>query len=138
MERRRGRWIGQWDIIRWSWRRSATWLAGACLRTFWKHSDNVAKWTAHDSTRGRQSATKVDTVSLNIKDPEIHQLARELADLTGESMTRAIGEAVKDRLKRVRSARRKRRMSVTEMLALGKRVGSKIKEPLVDHAELLY
>jgi len=77
-------------------------------------------------------------VSLNTKDPEIHQLARELADLTGESMTRAIGEAVKDRLKRVRSARRKRRMSVTEMLALGKRVRSKIKEPLVDHAELLY
>jgi antitoxin VapB len=77
-------------------------------------------------------------MSLNIKDPQIHQLARELASLTGESMTQAIGEAVKDRLKSVRNARRKKRMSVEEMLALGKRVRSKMKGPLVDHAELLY
>ncbi len=79
-----------------------------------------------------------DQVSLNIKDPEIHHLAKELADLTGESMTRAVGIAVKDRLTRVRSQRRKKRMSVEEMLALGKRVRSKIKGPLIDHAELLY
>jgi antitoxin VapB len=77
-------------------------------------------------------------MSLNIKDPEIHQLAKELAELTGENMTRAVGIAVKDRLLRVRGERKKKRMSVKDMIALGKRVRSKIKGPLVDHAELLY
>jgi antitoxin VapB len=77
-------------------------------------------------------------MSLNIKDPEIHQLAKELARLTGESMTEAVGAAVRDRLLRVKKQRGKKRMTVDEMLALGRRVRSKIKGPLVDHAELLY
>ena len=77
-------------------------------------------------------------MSSNIKDPEIHQLAKELADLTGENMTQAVGTAVRDRLARVRGERKKKRMSVKDMLALGKRVRSRIKGPLVDHAELLY
>lgn len=77
-------------------------------------------------------------MSLNIKDPEIHQLARELAELTGENMTQAVGVAVRDRLTRIRGERKKKRMSVKDMLALGRRVRSKIKGPLVDHAELLY
>jgi len=80
----------------------------------------------------------VDAMSLNIKDPEVHQLAKELAELTGENMTQAVGIAVKDRLMRVRSERKKKRMSVKGMMALGKHVRSKIKGPLVDHAELLY
>src|SRR5258708_4719809 len=75
-------------------------------------------------------------MSLNIKDPQVHQLAKELAELTGENMTQAVGIAVKDRLTRVRSERKKKRMSVKDMMALGKRVRSKIKGPLVDHAEL--
>jgi antitoxin VapB len=77
-------------------------------------------------------------MGLNIKDPEIHQLAKELADLTGENMTHAVGIAVRDRLTKVRGERKKKRMSVKDMLALGKRVRSKIKGPLIDHAELLY
>jgi antitoxin VapB len=77
-------------------------------------------------------------MGLNIKDPEIHQLAKELADLTGENMTQAVGTAVRDRLTKVRGERKKKRMSVKDMLALGKRVRSKIKGPLIDHAELLY
>jgi antitoxin VapB len=77
-------------------------------------------------------------MGLNIKDPEIHQLAKELADLTGENMTQAVGIAVRDRLTKVRGERKKKRMSVKDMLALGKRVRSKIKGPLIDHAELLY
>jgi hypothetical protein len=39
---------------------------------------------------------------------------------------------------RVRSERKKKPMSVKDMMALGKRVRSKIKGPLVDHAGLLY
>jgi hypothetical protein len=41
-------------------------------------------------------------MSLNIKDEEVHRLARELARLTKESMTTAVREAVRERLERVR------------------------------------
>lgn len=39
---------------------------------------------------------------LNIKDAETDRLARELAAATGESLTRAIGTALSERLERVR------------------------------------
>ncbi len=41
-------------------------------------------------------------MSLNIKNPETYRLVRELAEITGESMTTAVTEAVRDRLTRVR------------------------------------
>ncbi|MGK2955129.1 MAG: type II toxin-antitoxin system VapB family antitoxin [Solirubrobacterales bacterium] len=40
-------------------------------------------------------------MALNIKDPTTDRLARELADLTGESITVAVGTALKDRLERI-------------------------------------
>lgn len=40
-------------------------------------------------------------MSLNIKNPETHELVRELAERTGESMTQAITVAVRERLKRL-------------------------------------
>jgi antitoxin VapB len=40
----------------------------------------------------------VHPMSLNIKSEEAHRLARELARLTGESMTAAVTEAVRQRL----------------------------------------
>jgi antitoxin VapB len=40
--------------------------------------------------------------SLNIKHPEVHRLARELADETGESMTEAVLTSLRERLERVR------------------------------------
>jgi antitoxin VapB len=39
-------------------------------------------------------------MSLNIKSPEAHELAAELARLTGESMTKAVTEAIRERLER--------------------------------------
>lgn len=42
-------------------------------------------------------------MSLNIKNGETYRLVRELADLTGESMTGAVTEAVRERLGRLRS-----------------------------------
>ena len=39
---------------------------------------------------------------LNIKDPEAHDLARELAAATGESITRAVTVAIRERLQKVR------------------------------------
>ena len=39
-------------------------------------------------------------MALSIKNPEVDQLARELARLTGETMTEAILQALKERLRR--------------------------------------
>jgi len=41
-------------------------------------------------------------MSLNIKNPEAHRLARELAEATGGSLTDAVTEALRDRLAAVR------------------------------------
>jgi len=41
-------------------------------------------------------------MSLNIKNAETNRLIRELADVTGESMTGAVTEAVRERLERLR------------------------------------
>jgi len=76
-------------------------------------------------------------MSLNIKDPEAHKLARALAAETGETMTAVVTEALREKLHRVRNAR-KDRLTVDEMLAIGERLRSKIKGPIPDHAELLY
>jgi antitoxin VapB len=44
-------------------------------------------------------------MSLNIKSPEAHGLAAELARLTGESMTKAVTEAIRERLEREKRKR---------------------------------
>lgn len=44
-------------------------------------------------------------MSLNIKNPETYRLVKELADVTGESMTAAVTSAVQERLARVRAER---------------------------------
>jgi antitoxin VapB len=41
-------------------------------------------------------------MSLNLKSGEAHRLARELADVTGESMTTAVIEAMRERLDRLK------------------------------------
>ena len=43
-------------------------------------------------------------MSLNIKNAETYRLVKELADETGESMTTAVTEAVRERLERLRNA----------------------------------
>ena len=47
---------------------------------------------------------------ISIKDPEADRLARELSEATGESLTRAIREALRERLEKVRAGRRGRRL----------------------------
>lgn len=39
-------------------------------------------------------------MALSIKDPDVDQMARELADLTGETITETIKKSLQDRLKR--------------------------------------
>lgn len=76
-------------------------------------------------------------MTLNIKDPETHRLAQALAKETGETMTHAVTEALRERLQRVRQHRRPE-ATVAELLAIGRRCASTLKGPAVDHGALLY
>ena len=76
------------------------------------------------------------STSLNIKDPEAHQLAQAIARATGESLTRVVTEALRER--HARLERRKGRASVAELLAIADRAAAHVQRPYVDHAELLY
>jgi antitoxin VapB len=75
-------------------------------------------------------------MSLNIKDPEAHRLAQHIARATGETMTRVVTEALRERLARLE--RRSARASVEELLGIAERAASHVKRPYLDHAELLY
>ena len=75
-------------------------------------------------------------MSLNIKDPEAHRLAQAIAHDTGETITRAVTEALRERYQRLQSRRRK--ASVEELLAIAQRASARVKRPYLDHAELLY
>ena len=76
-------------------------------------------------------------MSLSIKDPEAHKLARTLAKETGESMTRAVTEALRERLQRVQRQRRPE-ANVAELLAIGRRCANTLKGNPIDHGALLY
>jgi antitoxin VapB len=76
------------------------------------------------------------TMSLNVKDPEAHRLAQAIAKATGETLTRAVTEAQRERYERLRVRRGK--ASVEELLAIAKRASAQVKGPYVDHAEFLY
>jgi antitoxin VapB len=73
-------------------------------------------------------------MSLNIKNEETHRLVQELASLTGESMTAAVTEAVRERLERVKSGGRAERIH-----RIRKEFAARLKgKRLPDHGELLY
>jgi antitoxin VapB len=76
-------------------------------------------------------------MTLNIKDPEAHKLAQQLARETGETMTAAVTQAIRDRLEAVRR-RRKQDATFAALLEIGKRGAEMFKGPYIDHAELLY
>ena len=75
-------------------------------------------------------------MSLNIKDPEAHRLAQAISRATGESMTRVVTEALRERLAKIE--RRKSKASVKELLAIADRAAAHVKRPYVRHDELLY
>ncbi len=77
-------------------------------------------------------------MSLNIKNERAHELARELALLTGESITTAVTESVRERLDRVRAGRGKGMAS--RLLAIAAEYSANLPEPYrsLDHADLLY
>lgn len=77
-------------------------------------------------------------MGLNIKNEETYQLVDELARLTGESMTGAVTQAVRERLERLRRERGERLSD--RLLAIGKDCAARLREPYrsADHGELLY
>ncbi len=77
-------------------------------------------------------------MSLNIKNENTHRLVRQLARLTGESMTAAVEQAVRERLDRVR--RLQPEGMAERLLKIGKECAAHLKEPYrsIDHGELLY
>lgn len=75
-------------------------------------------------------------MSLNIKDPEAHRLAQAISRATGESMTRVVTEALRERHAKIEQRRGK--ASVDELLAIADRAAVHVKRPYVDHAEFLY
>ena len=75
-------------------------------------------------------------MSLNIKNPEAYRLAQAIADATGETLTHAVTEALRERYAKIEGRRSK--ASVGEILAIADRVAVHVKGPYADHAELLY
>ena len=80
---------------------------------------------------------KVD-MSLNIKNEKAHQWARELAQLTGENMTVAVSEAIRERLERIRGQSKKG--LAERILEIGRDCAAHLKEPYksIDHGDMLY
>lgn len=76
-------------------------------------------------------------MGLNIKNETAHQLAAELARLTGESMTKAVTVSLEQRLKRVRG-RLNRKKSAQSLLDIGKKCAAELKGKPVSHGDYLY
>lgn len=74
-------------------------------------------------------------MSLNIKNEETYRLAQELAQITGESMSAAVKEALRERLQRVKS-----KGMADRIMKIAKDAGPRWKEPYrsIDHGDLLY
>jgi antitoxin VapB len=72
---------------------------------------------------------------MNIKNEETHRLAQELAAATGESLTKAVTVAVRERLERVRGIRTRR--MADRLLAIGADCVPRL-GPLPDHGDMLY
>ena len=71
-------------------------------------------------------------MALNIKNEETYRLARELAELTGETMTEAVTVALRERLEREKL--------VKELHAIGEHCASLLSDgpSAVEHGDFLY
>lgn len=74
--------------------------------------------------------------SLNVKDPEAHRLAEAIASETGETITRAVTTALRERYERMRSTGAE--ALAADLRAIAKRASAHIKRPYLDHAGYLY
>ena len=74
--------------------------------------------------------------TLNVKDPEAHRLARAIAEETGETLTRAVTEALRARYQRLHKGDPE--TLAADIRAIADRAAANIKKPSLDHAEFLY
>jgi antitoxin VapB len=74
-------------------------------------------------------------MGLNIKNAETYRLIRELADVTGESMTAAVTVAVRERLERVRSD-----FDPNEIHEIARQIRDRLPADFfeIEHGDLLY
>ena len=77
-------------------------------------------------------------MSLNIKNEQTHRMARELARLTGESMSAAVNEAIRERLELVRGKSNDEMLK--RIMKIAEESGPRWKEPYRsrEHGDLLY
>jgi antitoxin VapB len=76
-------------------------------------------------------------LSLNIKSPEAHELARRVAERTGESLTLAVTVALQERLEHLMRAENQK-ATAQQILAIGRRCAAVMDRPVTDHGALLY
>lgn len=74
--------------------------------------------------------------SLNIKDPEAHRLAQAIARTTGESLTRTVVEALRERYERL--GQRDASALAADIRAIAQRASKHVTRPYLDHAAYLY
>ena len=77
-------------------------------------------------------------MSMNIKNEETHQLAREVAALTGESVTGAVTVSLRERLERLRA--QEREGLAVALMAIGRDTAKRLSPELrdLDAADVLY
>jgi antitoxin VapB len=77
-------------------------------------------------------------MSMNIKNEEAYRLTKELTKVTGESLTTAVTEAVRERLERVRGGQGEG--LADHLLTIGKDCAAHLKKPFrtIDHGKMLY
>lgn len=78
-------------------------------------------------------------MSLNIKRAETHRMAEQLAALTGESLTDAVTEAIRERLERL-GRMRDRDARVERVMEIAGKFQAGLTMPMTstDHGDLLY
>ncbi len=75
-------------------------------------------------------------MTLNVKDPEAHRLAQAIAEMTGETLTRAVMQALQERYDRLQHSDRE--SLAADILAIADRAAAHIQGSYQDHAALLY
>lgn len=65
-------------------------------------------------------------MSLNIKNAETYRLVKELAQETGQSMTAAVADAVRQRLERIRAERGEGPIDIERGLALAAEIRERL------------
>jgi antitoxin VapB len=76
-------------------------------------------------------------MSLNIKSAEAHALARRLAEETGETLTRAVTVALRERLQRLERTDEPE-AKARDLLRIGRRCADSLVKRPVDSGEWLY